>query len=77
MNTTKDISLQLDNDENDSLIENVVGSDKITMTWENIEVNRIHSNTLFNNIRSKLDKNYITKKKIIKNSKYRLNILFY
>ena len=48
--TTKDISLQLDNDESELLIENIVGLDKITMTWENIEVNRIHSNTLFNNI---------------------------
>ena len=46
--TTKDISLQLDNDESELLIENIVGLDKITMTWENIEVNLIHSNTLFN-----------------------------
>jgi ABC-type transport system involved in cytochrome bd biosynthesis fused ATPase/permease subunit len=68
--TTKDISLQLDNDESELLIENIVGLDKITMTWENIEVNRIHSNTLFNNIRSKLDKNYVAEKKIIKNSNH-------
>ncbi len=58
----------LEQDENDLLLDNI-GLEKISITWENIVVKLNHSNSKLHNLRVKFDKNYILEKKIIKNSK--------
>lgn len=63
----KDVSLQLDNEEAETLLDNI-GVDRVSITWENIVVKATHTSPTLNKIRLLLDKNFSPEKEIIRNS---------